>query len=199
MLPRGVTGNTLGSGPRESRFEPWRGNSQDSRRWMSEHEIRRSAPALLGRVAERLKAHAWRACGRGSVSWVRIPPRPYVGGGNSRIGFGESGIRGVREPRFSPTVHRLLVYWVSEGWQNGNAPHSKCGARKGFRVRIPAPPLQMTSLLCRKGLQGSHRRLLRMRGLSVGRLTAPKPRHNARVERAKLSLQALGGACDSSR
>ncbi len=74
---------------------------------MSEREVRNSAPDLSGRVAERLKAHAWRACGRGSVSWVRIPPRPCT----------------------------------REGWQNGNAPHSKCGALTGLWVRIPPPPL----------------------------------------------------------
>ena len=39
----------------------------------------------LGQVAEWLKAHAWKACGRETVSWVRIPPCPptvkeYQGG-----------------------------------------------------------------------------------------------------------------------
>ena len=31
---------------------------------------------LLGEVAEWLKAHAWKACIRETVSWVRIPPSP---------------------------------------------------------------------------------------------------------------------------
>lgn len=29
-----------------------------------------------GEVSERLKEHAWKACIRESVSWVRIPPSP---------------------------------------------------------------------------------------------------------------------------
>ncbi len=62
-MPRGVIGNTLGSGPRDSWFEPRRGNWKGMGRWVSEREVRPSAPALLGRVAERSKAHAWRACG----------------------------------------------------------------------------------------------------------------------------------------
>ena len=31
-----------------------------------------------GEVAEWLKAHAWKACIRETVSWVRIPPSPPV-------------------------------------------------------------------------------------------------------------------------
>ena len=30
----------------------------------------------LGEVAERSKAHAWKACMRETVSWVRIPSSP---------------------------------------------------------------------------------------------------------------------------
>src|SRR5262245_56448376 len=33
-------------------------------------------PKCTGEVAEWLKAHAWNACIRESVSWVRIPPSP---------------------------------------------------------------------------------------------------------------------------
>ena len=29
-----------------------------------------------GEVTERLKVHAWKACGGASPSWVRIPPSP---------------------------------------------------------------------------------------------------------------------------
>ena len=50
------------------------------------------APARMdGQVAEWLKAHAWKACGRETVSWVRIPPCPPIpnnsgnGGGPSLI------------------------------------------------------------------------------------------------------------------
>lgn len=37
----------------------------------------RAAPEIVnGQVAERSKAHAWKACRRATVSWVRIPPCP---------------------------------------------------------------------------------------------------------------------------
>ena len=43
----------------------------------------RQAPGLVrnwadGEMAERLKAHAWKACVRESVPWVRIPLSPPV-------------------------------------------------------------------------------------------------------------------------
>src|SRR5215472_9057335 len=37
-----------------------------------------SAIFRSGEVAEWLKAHAWKACIRETVSWVRIPPSPPV-------------------------------------------------------------------------------------------------------------------------
>jgi hypothetical protein len=84
-----------------------------------------------GRVAEWLKAHAWKACGHASVSWVQIPPRPL-----RRLGDRPTYEMASRQGR-------VLGRVGTEGWQNGNAPVSKTGARKGFRVRIPAPPLQV--------------------------------------------------------
>ncbi len=40
--------------------------------------VRCAGRASIGGMAERLKAHAWKACIRETVSWVRIPlPPPY--------------------------------------------------------------------------------------------------------------------------
>ena len=49
--------------------------------------VRRFAQDLAprGGVAEWLKAHAWKACGRETVSWVRIPPPPPPSANNSSI------------------------------------------------------------------------------------------------------------------
>lgn len=87
-----------------------------------------------GRVAEWLKAHAWKACGHASVSWVQIPPRPL-----RRLGDRPTHEMASRQVRARGRVG-------SEGWQNGNAPVSKTGALTGFRVRIPAPPLEVVQV-----------------------------------------------------
>ena len=41
--------------------------------------------APLGQVSEWLKEHAWKACVRFSVPWVRIPPCPLL---SHRLFFG---------------------------------------------------------------------------------------------------------------
>ena len=87
-----------------------------------------------GRVAERSKAHAWRACGHlkclvGSNPTPSVPDAPTPARTARKIS--------LAEPRETPSF--------SEGWQNGNAPVSKTGALTGLRVRIPPPPLYLTT------------------------------------------------------
>jgi hypothetical protein len=145
-LPRGVIGNTLGSGPRDSWFEPRRGNWEGMGRWVSEREVRPSAPALFGRVAERSKAHAWRACGR-HKRLVGSNPTPSVRGrrrcrlATGRAGGAEtsrrcrgrsnfrsdgtgaawSGRRGLNRPSCGSCQNRKIRP-TTEGWQNGVEP-----------------------------------------------------------------------------
>ena len=68
-----------------------------------------------GRVAEWLKAHDWKSCGR-QPAWVRIPPRPLsvsqlTGGGSNLFepeaaapgGAGAGDYRGAAEPPAGPS------------------------------------------------------------------------------------------------
>ena len=71
------------------------------RRWAERPAwVRIPLPPLdtSGRVAEWLKAHAWKACGHASVSWVQIPPRPLrrLGGRRTRRVASTARLRACR-------------------------------------------------------------------------------------------------------
>ena len=88
-------------------------------------------------MAEWLKAHAWKACGHQKclVGSNPTPSADAAHGGEQR-----------------PLAHGRAV---SEGWQNGNAPVSKTGALTGLRVRIPSPPLAISTSYGRSELRVS--------------------------------------------
>ena len=72
-----------------------------------------------GEVAEWLKAHAWKACVRESVPWVRIPPSPP-----GRLGSTFSA--GLRTPQRSPITAGLRAQTSGLRWlaqiQNSLSP-----------------------------------------------------------------------------
>src|SRR5215472_1074653 len=63
-----------------------------------------------GEVAEWLKAHAWKACIRETVSWVRIPPSPPV---KLKL-FGIFSIISILPITQNPYSHRRSPPWSIE-------------------------------------------------------------------------------------
>lgn len=117
--------------------------------------------AALGRVAERLKAHDWKSCGR-KLTWVRIPPRPFLVGSQDDttvvrripVGFGawlspvERCVRVAEVPGSNPGAPMDGCGWYGghgstrrgAGVGRTGPPRKRCvGNHTG--VRIPPPPL----------------------------------------------------------
>src|SRR5258708_15570339 len=57
-----------------------------------------------GEMAEWLKAHAWKACVRETVPWVRIPLSPPLKSSKVLNGLNYLGVRNVRSPKQSPSA-----------------------------------------------------------------------------------------------
>ena len=88
-----------------------------------------------------------------NASWVRIPPRPYAGHPARITGRARPFDRALGPSQFEHRGRRDAPH--PEGWQNGNAPVSKTGARKGLRVRIPPPPLSLAGFEPSEGQRAS--------------------------------------------
>ena len=63
---------------------------------------------LFGRVAERSKAHAWKACEPAMAPRVRIPPLPHLGGMRSLYPEGKSRLFRQDNARFLPGFYCRL-------------------------------------------------------------------------------------------
>ena len=90
---------------------------------------------------------------RREAARAQIPPRPLeknglLEGGIFTGAFAARLQRTLAAARLEAKSHpvRSVKINPSEGWQNGNAPVSKTGVRKDLRVRIPSPPLYVTTI-----------------------------------------------------
>ena len=143
-MARGVIGNTLGSGPRDSWFESRRANSaavardgrSDAEGWLS--GLKRRPAKALGPSAREGSNPSPSAPGR------RPPGRSPV---SSHTDGWPSGLRrtiGNRVGAQRPSRVRIPPHPLSpsrRGGRIGNAPVSKTGALTGLWVRVPPPPL----------------------------------------------------------
>ena len=76
---------------------------------------------LAGEMAERLKAHAWKACVRASVPWVRIPLSPPYKVYNS---FNPSVLSVMNPVRGLVDMHEVLGFRPMYGLQRSTQPLS---------------------------------------------------------------------------
>ncbi len=88
-------------------------------------------------MAERTKAHAWRACGQ-QPCLVGSNPTPSVTSSSFCL-VDRCLLTGASILRIL-AVSIVIARIVPERWQNGNAPVSKTGALTGLGVRIPPSP-----------------------------------------------------------
>ncbi len=140
-MARGGIGNTLGSGPRDSWFESRRANL--GRRWVSAwSRARRPAPNRLDGWPSGLRRTPGERVG--ALRLVGSNPTPSVSvrrcDGAAVDGKRWEDRWEKRATQASSTDAPSTDAPNTEGWQNGNAPHSKCGALTGLWVRIPPPP-----------------------------------------------------------
>ncbi len=83
-------------------------------------------------MAERLKAHAWKACVRASVPWVRIPLSPPI---RPRVTFSVA-VHAAKNPRF-PAI----------SWTNLLTGHAPESADFSLRGAILSGPLDWADLV----------------------------------------------------
>src|ERR1039457_4878277 len=79
--------------------------------WLANGSVGRHELATRGGVAEWLKAHAWKACLRETVTWVRIPlpPPPSCGERLSVAGLGRENALNLQHSETNLcTLERVL-------------------------------------------------------------------------------------------
>lgn len=149
----------LGESPRG--FE-----SHSLRVWRSARSIRRLRVSREfrdpGRVAERLKAHDWKSCGR-KPTWVRIPPRPFrwdeqCEGGILTHGDPFGSRRGLScgaSPRRSNPTPSVQMGWMQDRWYGAwLSPVERCVRVAEVPGSNPGAPMEGRRGLPRRGLEG---------------------------------------------